>query len=225
MKIVALLGSPHGLKGDTARLLKIVLDGAKREGATTETIIITAKKVAPCLGCDRCHIQGHCRQKDDFETVKHKVMNADALIMATPNYLDHVSAQLKAFMDRCCGVVHCLGFEGRYGAAVVTSGGGEEQPIAEALNYFLIRTAIRPVGAVWATMRNVSGPDFPPEITEQALRLGKELATAVKSKSKIRKIDKQMLACSERMQTLVQYRQEEWPYEYNYWQEKKDSKV
>jgi multimeric flavodoxin WrbA len=41
MKIVALLGSPHGLKGNTARLLKIVLDGAKKEGARAETIMLS----------------------------------------------------------------------------------------------------------------------------------------------------------------------------------------
>ena len=223
MKVVALLGSPHGLKGSTAHLLKIVLEGAKSQGAATETIIINAKKVAPCLGCDVCHIKGRCRQKDDFEKIKEKIMSADALILATPNYLDHVSAQLKAFMDRCCGVVHCLGFEGRYGAAVVTSGGGDEKPIAEALNYFLIRTGIRPVGEVWATMKDVTGPDFPAEIAERALALGADLVQALKRGTKTRKVDKQLQACSERMEALVQYRREAWPYEYQFWQGKKKS--
>ena len=221
MKIVALLGSPHGLKGNTARLLKIVLEAAKEEGARTETIVVNWKKVAPCLACDVCHIKGRCRQKDDFEAIKGKIMAADALIMATPNYIDHVSAQLKAFMDRCCGVVHCLGFEGRYGAAVVTSGGGNEKPIAEAMNYFLIETGIRPVGEVWATMMNVGEQDFPEDITNQALTLGKNIVAAVKNKIKTKKVEKQMQAFRKRMQSLVLYRKDEWHYEYKCWQEKK----
>ena len=221
MKIVALLGSPLGLKGNTARLLKIVLEAAKEEGARTETIVVNWKKVAPCLACDVCHIKGRCRQKDDFEAIKGKIMAADALIMATPNYIDHVSAQLKAFMDRCCGVVHCLGFEGRYGAAVVTSGGGNEKPIAEAMNYFLIKTGIVPVGEVWATMINVGGQDFPEDITNQALTLGKNIVAAVKNKIKTKKVEKQMQAFRKRMQSLVLYRKDEWHYEYKCWQEKK----
>ncbi len=127
MKIVALLASPHGLRGSTARLLKSVLEGAKSAGAKTETIVLTWDKVHPCLGCDGCHKTGRCRQKDDFEAIKEKILRADGLILATPNYIDYVSAQLKVFMDRCCGIVHCLGFEGRYGAVVVTSGGGAER--------------------------------------------------------------------------------------------------
>ena len=221
MKIVALLGSPHGLKGNTARLLKIVLEAAKEEGARTETIVVNWKKVGPCLACDVCHIKGRCRQKDDFEAIKGKIMAADALIMATPNYIDNVSAQLKAFMDRCCGVVHRLEFEGRYGAAVVTSGGGNEKPIAEAMNYFLIETGIRPVGEVWATMMNVGEQDFPEDITNQALTLGKNIVAAVKNKIKTKKVEKQMQAFRKRMQSLVLYRKDEWHYEYKCWQEKK----
>ncbi|MDO9585083.1 MAG: flavodoxin family protein [Syntrophales bacterium] len=221
MKIVALLGSPHGLKGNTARLLKIVLEGAKEEGARTETIVVNWKKVAPCLACDVCHIKGRCRQKDDFEAIKGKIMEADALIMATPNYMDHVSAQLKAFMDRCCGVVHRLEFEGRYGAAVVTSGGGNEKPIAEAMNYFLIKTGIGPVGEVWATMINVGEQDFPEDITNQALTLGKNIVAAVKNKIKTKKVERRMQAFRKRMQSLVLSRKDEWSYEYKYWQEKR----
>ena len=221
MKIVALLGSPHGLKGNTARLLKIVLEGAKNEGARTEIIVVNWKKVGPCLACDVCHIKGRCRQKDDFETIKEKIMAADALIMATPNYIDNVSAQLKAFIDRCCGVVHCMGFEGRYGAAVVTSGGGNEKQIAEAMNYFLIQTGIRPVGEVWATMMNVGEQGFPEDITNQALTLGGNIVAAAKNKIKIKKVERQMQDFRNRMQSLMMYRKDKWPYEYRYWQKKR----
>jgi hypothetical protein len=55
-------------------------------------------------------------------------------------------------MDRCCGVINCLEFEGKYGASIVTSGGGDEKPIADYMNHFLITTGIHPVGSVRATM-------------------------------------------------------------------------
>jgi multimeric flavodoxin WrbA len=86
---------------------------------------ILRDKVLPCLACDTCHRKGRCAQNDEFESIKGKILEADGLVLASPNYIFSVSAQLKAFMDRCCGVVHCMAFEGKYGVSVVTSGGGE----------------------------------------------------------------------------------------------------
>lgn len=40
MKIISLLGSPHGLKGNTAKLLRHVLAGAESEGAQTEVVVL-----------------------------------------------------------------------------------------------------------------------------------------------------------------------------------------
>ncbi|PIP08675.1 MAG: hypothetical protein COX51_03200 [Syntrophobacteraceae bacterium CG23_combo_of_CG06-09_8_20_14_all_50_8] len=89
------------------------------------------------------------------------------------------------------------------------------------MNYFLIETGIRPVGEVWATMMNVGEQDFPEDITNQALTLGKNIVAAVKNKIKTKKVEKQMQAFRKRMQSLVLYRKDEWHYEYKCWQEKK----
>jgi hypothetical protein len=122
-------------------------------------------------------------------------------------------------MDRCYGVVHCLAFEGKYGASVVTSGGGDEEPIAEYLNHFLITTGIRPVGSVWATMGRLSGPNLPAEISEKAAALGEKLVRSWKNQRTITEVDQKMAAFKERMRWLMLYRKKDWPYEYRYWQE------
>ena len=100
MKIINLVGSPHGAKGNTARLSQIVSEGAESLGASIENIFLTGKNVLPCLGCDACHKKGKCVQHDEFENIKQKIHNADGLILASPNYIFSVSAQMKAFMDR-----------------------------------------------------------------------------------------------------------------------------
>src|SRR5512137_2247430 len=120
MKIVSIIGSPKGIGGNTGALLKIVLQGAENQGAQTEIIAIKGQEVKPCRGCDTCHKKGVCPQDDSYLKIKEKVMEADGLILASPNYISHVSAQMKAFLDRCCGVVHCHDFLGKYGASVVT---------------------------------------------------------------------------------------------------------
>ena len=218
MKIVSLLGSPHGLKGNTARLVQLVIDGAIDAGAQNETIVLKGKTVKPCKGCDVCHVKGSCPQEDEFEAIKGQIQEADGLILASPNYIFSVSAQLKAFMDRCCGVLHCLGFQGKYGAAVVTSGGGDEAPIAGYMNHFLMITGIVPVGAVWATMGAIQGDRFPDDIRNNAFSLGQNLVKAWKNKEQPKAdITTIMKDFHERMKQLIIYRKDEWPYEYGYW--------
>lgn len=223
MKIISLVGSPRGGKGNTARLLRKVLDGAESLGAINETIFLPGTTVLPCKACDVCHKKGSCPQKDEFESIKEKIMNSDALILASPNYIFSVSAQMKAFMDRCCGVIHCMAFEGKYGASIITSGGGDEKPIADYINQFLIATGIRPVGAVWATVgTNLIDQMLSTELIDQAQELGKKIVQAWQAKSTIPEVEKEIDEFKERMRTLIMYLKEEWPYEYEYWRKHRD---
>ncbi len=218
MKIIALVGSPHKAKGNTASLTRLVLDGAEQAGARTETIYLPGSSVLPCRGCNYCHQTGRCSQKDSFQEIQQKIKAADGLVLGSPNYIFNVSAQMKAFMDRCGSMVHCLGFHGKYGAAVITSGGGDEEAIAEYLTHFLMITGISSVGAVWATMGLISGPGFPEEIVGRALGLGQRLVQAWRDKETFPEIQQKMAAFKERMRQLIQYRRQEWPFEYEYWQ-------
>jgi multimeric flavodoxin WrbA len=217
MKIINLIGSPHGAKGNTARLLRMVSEGAESLGATTETIFLTGRNVLPCLGCDACHKTGKCVQKDEFEGIQEKILGADGLILGSPNYIFQVSAQMKAFMDRCCRAIHCLDFEGKYGVSVVTSGGGDEEPITEYMNHFMMITGMRPVGAVWATMGTIDAENFPADIRSQAIELGKNLVLSWEKKIVSAAVEERILAFRERMRSLMLWRKDEWPYEYQFW--------
>ena len=224
MKIVGIVGSPRGTRGNTAALLKIVLTGAESQGADTEMIAIRGLEVKPCKACNSCHKKGVCPQKDGFNAIKEKVLAADALVLASPNYIFHVSAQMKAFLDRCASLIHCLALEGKYGAAVVTSGGGDEEPIADYLNHFLATAGAVPVGSVWATMGKIYGNDFPEDIREKAFALGKELMAWWKAKKTNPEFEGESSRFRERMRSLMLRRKHEWPYEYAYWQKRRGLK-
>lgn len=217
MKIVAIIGSPHGTKGNTGALLNLVLEGAELRGASSEVIAIRRQEIKPCRACDVCHRKGVCPQKDSFNMIKGKIMEADGLVLATPNYIFHVSAQLKAFIDRCCGVVHCLDFEGKYGASVVTSGGGDEEAIADYMSHFLAITGATPVGSVWATMAQIEGQSFPDSLKTRARALGERLVAAWENKERNPQYTGTSSQFKERMRSLMLWRKSEWPYEYEYW--------
>jgi multimeric flavodoxin WrbA len=218
LNIVSILGSPHGLAGNTGRLLELVLAGVRAEGASTDTFGLGAGEVRPCVACDACHKTGRCPQPDIFEELRAKIAAADGVILASPNYIFSVSAQLKAFMDRCCGTIHCLGFEGKYGAAVVTSGGGGDEPIVDYIGKFQLATGTRPIGGVHATMAAQPEGAFTEGIEQQARQLGVELVRACRERRTDPEVERQMRDFRARMRELVVWRREEWPYEYAYWQ-------
>jgi multimeric flavodoxin WrbA len=217
MKIIGILGSPRKIKGNTGRLMLAVMKAAQKEGATFETVELPGGTVLPCKACDTCHKKGFCPQKDDFESIKAKIMASDGVVLASPNYIFSVSAQLKAFMDRCCGIIHRQAFEGKYGASVVTSGGGDEAPIADYMSHFMITTGIIPVGSVWATMGKIYGDEFPADILESASALGRKLVHDWQKRILPPDIKHRKDQFSERMRQLMMYRKDEWPFEYEYW--------
>ncbi|WP_291317833.1 flavodoxin family protein [Desulfuromonas sp.] len=220
MKIVCVLGSPHGLKGNTSRLLGHVLEGAEALGAEAEIVSLEPGTVQPCDACDACHKIGRCKQKDAFEAICERIAAADGLVLASPNYIQSVSAQMKAFMDRCCGVVHRLGFEGKYGASIVTSGGGGDDPIIDYMNRFLVITGVRPVGGVHATMGALPEGQFTDGLIRSARELGEKLVKAWRGQRVDPETEREMEEFRQRMRQLVTFRRDEWLYEYAYWQEK-----
>ena len=150
MKIVAVIGSPHGMKGSTGILLDGVLDAVRAAGAEATVFSLTEQDVQPCRGCDRCHITGHCAISDDFDGIQQTFAYADGLILASPNYIVSVSAQMKALFDRCCGLLHLQAIEGKYAAAVVTSGGPGGEEVEQYMQRFLRMLGYTTVGGVHA---------------------------------------------------------------------------
>jgi multimeric flavodoxin WrbA len=107
LKILALNGSPRKEQSGTATVLNLFLEGAKEAGAEIDLVHIHGLQIKPCLGCFVCWIKtpGVCVQKDDMEEILKKRRNADALILATPVYVDGMTSTLKAVLDRSIPLV------------------------------------------------------------------------------------------------------------------------
>ncbi len=102
MKILAVNGSPNTKKGMTHILLETFLEGAREAGAEVETVFLQKKKIQYCIGCYTCWVKtpGVCIHKDDMSEILEKVREADYLVIATPLYVDGMTAQTKTFLDR-----------------------------------------------------------------------------------------------------------------------------
>jgi multimeric flavodoxin WrbA len=101
-KILALFGSPRE-KGNSTTLAKKIILGAESKGATVESIYLNGLDIKPCQGCYACQAEESkgCIVDDDMQDIYPKIIEADALIIASPVYYFTMSAQTKIFMDRC----------------------------------------------------------------------------------------------------------------------------
>lgn len=101
MNILTLLGSPRK-KGNTARVLSMFEEKVAGDHEV-ERVIITKHEVKGCIGCYKCQeVKGEpgCVQKDDAEALFEKMMQADAIVYASPLYCWSFTAQLKPLIDR-----------------------------------------------------------------------------------------------------------------------------
>ena len=100
MKIVAIYGSPRK-GGNTDTLLKKAVEGAILAGAQVDEFFLREMKISPCLEIYACKEDGRCAIKDDFQKIFNAISDSKGIIVASPVFFYGVSAQLKAFIDRC----------------------------------------------------------------------------------------------------------------------------
>lgn len=100
MRVIGINASPRK-KANTQTLVQAVLDGAAEKGAETRLVNLRDLAINGCLGCEGCkkHL-GKCVQKDDLTPLLQELTTYDAIVMGTPVYWFHVTAQFKMLVDR-----------------------------------------------------------------------------------------------------------------------------
>ncbi len=100
MKVIGINASPRK-RANTQTLVEAVLSGAAGRGAETRLVNLRELKINGCLGCEGCkkHL-GQCVQKDDLTILLQDMTTYDAIVMGTPVYWYHVTAQFKMLVDR-----------------------------------------------------------------------------------------------------------------------------
>ncbi len=102
MLIVAIGGSPR--KGNSEWMLGKLCAELARRGAEVETLLLRKMDVKMCRGCLACEKggkdrKGDCIIKDDMVKVYPSLIAADAIVLATPGYMEMLSGLLKNFLE------------------------------------------------------------------------------------------------------------------------------
>ena len=218
MKLTAIQGSPRGMGGHTAQLLKTLLAAAEAAGAQTEVFSLDSLSVLPCKGCIAiCHSKGACHQQDDFAAILEGMLTADGIIYAVPNYMFGVTAQLKALLDRSSLALHCMRFFGKYAATIVTCGGSDPEDVHGYLRKILTQFGLRLIGEVSGVELQFTDRDENRLLMQGAADLGRRLVRAIAEKETRPEQEEKIKQAYEISAFLVQTKQVDWPFAFEYW--------
>ena len=122
--VTAFVGSSRK-KGLTFTAARQFLDNLESFGDVHgEIIFLSDYKIGVCRGCKSCFLKGEerCPLKDDRDVLIEKMMTADAVVFASPNYSFQVSGIVKVFFDRLGFVFHRPHFHGKTFTSIVAQG-------------------------------------------------------------------------------------------------------
>ncbi len=219
MKITAIMASPKGMSGYTARLLKPLLEAAEKAGADTEVFELNRLKVNPSNSCQNiCHKTGECIQKDDFDQINRSYLESDGIVWATPNYTFNVTPQLKALIDRSNLLLHCQRLNGKYGAALVTSGGSDPAEVEEYLLKVMRTNGMWLIGSLGAVRAQLEDDEEKEKLLKEAADMGRLMVQAIKTKQSFPEQVEDREQAFEIMKFMTQMIPE-WSWAHEYWEE------
>jgi multimeric flavodoxin WrbA len=103
MLVVAIGGSPR--KGNTEWLLTQLAEELQQQGVEVELLLLRRLHIKSCTGCLKCEDRrGRCVLTDDMDKIYPRLLAADAIVLASPVYLEMISGLMKTFIDRTCPV-------------------------------------------------------------------------------------------------------------------------
>jgi len=215
MKALLISSSPNKEKSSTFLLAKEVLKGLAQEGLAAETIHLDDYHIFFCKHCEACHKEIlNCTLEDDVPFILGKMLEADAIILATPNYINQVTASMKALFDRSAHFIHCKRLLGKYIAGVVSSGSGFDKPVLDYIKFYAHTCGAQYPGGVSSSRFAVK------EKTQEAFELGRKIAQDIKEKKTYHDQMEIIEKGKRHFAQIINARKEEWKEEYKYWLDK-----
>lgn len=151
MKVLAINGSPRPM-GNTSNILNDIQDMFERDGIEMETVHIYEYRLMNCNVCLTCEIRGdgRCYDEDDgLNDILQKMRDADAILLASPTYMNACPSVLQTFMERAMLVFEKgdLGLRGKVGGAIAVCGHDGASMVYNQMVDFLLRNAVMVVGS------------------------------------------------------------------------------
>ena len=150
MKVLAINGSPQPM-GNTSNVLNEVQDMFERDGVEMEIVHIYDYRLTNCNVCLTCEIRGdgRCYDEDDgFNDILDKMRSADAILIASPTYMNACPSNLQNFLERAMLVFQNSGLplKGKVGGVISVCRHDGGSMVYNQLVDFLLRNMMLVVG-------------------------------------------------------------------------------
>ena len=86
-------------QGNSATLLRRVLKGLSGD-FRTELVFLADIEIRACAGCHYCETKGTCCIEDGMAALYPKLLETDAILLASPAYMGGIASRMQAFMER-----------------------------------------------------------------------------------------------------------------------------
>ena len=142
MKVVAFNGSARK-DGNTAILINQALEELEKQGIETEMVQLSGQRIRGCTACYKCfdNKDRKCAVTEDaMNEYIARMLDADAITLASPTYFADVSAELKALIDRAGLVARANDnmFKRKVGAAIVAVRRAGAIHAFDTINHFFL---------------------------------------------------------------------------------------
>lgn len=215
MKVLLMSSSPHREKSSTFLLAKEVLCSLSEEGVSSEILHLDVFKIFFCKHCEACHQKIlKCPLNDDVGMLLQKMLEADAILLASPNYINQVNAPMKTLFDRSAHFIHCKRLEGKYIAGVVSSGSGQNQEVLDYLKYYGSTCGAQYSGGISAQQQ------FGQDKKDEAFALGKKIVSDLREKKLYADQLQDMQKGKLHFAQIINLKKDDWQEEYTYWLQK-----
>ncbi len=218
MKVLGINGSPRGERSGTGRLVAAVLKGASEQGAEAELLHLVDHNLLYRNACSICFQPGDCVMDDDFPGIFTKITEAEGVVLGSPVYFDHVTGQMKLFIDRMADGIQCQSLTGKYGCAIATSGDHAEDAVVSYLNHVLQMLGADPVGGLGIALKGNSQAIAGAE--KDAFHLGVKLASAIETGEKDPGLEAFHQRFRNKFRDTIAARKSTWPRVYDEWVDK-----
>ena len=213
MKILLISSSPRKKRSQTFLLATEVLKGCA--DAETETVHLFDFEIKFCRHCEVCHKKIlACPIKDDVQMILGKMLEADGILLASPDYINHVTAGMKALFDRSSHIFHCQRLFGKYTGSVATAGSGPHEMVLDYMHDFSTMCGAQYVGGV-STVIPVTEA-----IKKKAREVGRDLAEAFRKKKEFPQEMEAIQSQRSHFRKITEAHKKEWIAEYQYWVER-----
>ena len=216
MKLLLISSSPRKEKSQTFLLAKEVLRGcSEAKDIESEIIHLCDLKIEFCRTFEACHEKIlSCPIKDDVSGILKKMLASDGIILATPNYINQVTAPLKALFDRASHFIHCKRLLGKYIVCVVSSGSGYDKPVLDYIKFYAHICGAQYSGGISSSASRIK------EKMAQVYELGRKLVMDIKEKKAYADQIELIEKSKQHFKEIVRARKDDWEEEYQYWLDK-----